>query len=55
MMPLSAAEVRRLVARLAPWRYQRIHGAFAGQDVPYDGPAIVARSAERYCELVEGR
>jgi hypothetical protein len=55
MLPLSAAEVRRLVARLAPWRYERIHGAFAGQDVPRDGPAIVARSAARYCALIEGR
>ena len=42
------------LARLAPWRYRRIYGAFAGQDVLDDGPAIVARSGARYCALVEG-
>ncbi len=54
MLPLPAATVRRLLARLAPWRYRRIYGAFAGQDVLDDGPAIVARSGARYCALVEG-
>ena len=54
MMPLPAASVRRLLGRLAPWRYQRIYGAFAGQEVLADGPGIVARSAARYCELLEG-
>ncbi|HEX2526634.1 MAG TPA: hypothetical protein VHL31_10110 [Geminicoccus sp.] len=55
MMPLAAGEVRRVAARLAPWSYERIYGAFLGQEVLQDGPAIVARSAERYVELVEGR
>ena len=54
MMPLPAATVRRLLARLAPWRYQRIYGAFAGQDVLGDARTIVARSGARYCALVEG-
>ncbi|WP_218014822.1 MBL fold metallo-hydrolase [Teichococcus rhizosphaerae] len=53
MMPLPAAEVRRVAARLAPWRFQRIYGAFAGQDVPRDGPEVIARSAARYVELLE--
>lgn len=52
MMPLSSAIVGRVAERLAPWRYERIYGAFAGQDVPEDGPAIVARSATRYQELL---
>ena len=54
MMPLPAASVRRLVSRLAPWRYQRLYGAFAGQDILGDAPDIVARSAARYCALLEG-
>jgi len=54
MMPLPAAEVRRVAATLAPWRYERIHGAFAGQDVLRDGPGIVARSAARIVELLNG-
>ena len=55
MMPLPAAEVRRVAERLAPWSYDRIYGAFAGQEVAHGGPAIVARSAARYVALLEGR
>lgn len=55
MMPLSAAVVRGVAARLAPWPYERIYGAFPGQEVANGGPAIVARSAARYVELLEGR
>jgi hypothetical protein len=53
LMPLPAAEVRRVAERLAPWSYDRIYGAFAGQEVARDGPAIVARSAARYAEILE--
>jgi DNA-directed RNA polymerase subunit RPC12/RpoP len=53
MLPLPAAAIRRIVARLAPYRYSRLYGAFAGQDVPGDAEAIVARSAARYIELLE--
>ena len=54
LMPLPAAEVRRIAAALAPLRYDSIYGAFKGQDVLHDGPALVARSAARYVELLEG-
>lgn len=53
MMPLSAAKIRHVTASLEPWRYQRIYGAFAGQNMLADGPAIVARSAARYIELLD--
>ncbi len=52
MMPLPAAAIRQIEERLRPWRYERIFGAFPGQDVLADGPAIVARSAQRYVELI---
>jgi hypothetical protein len=55
MLPLPAAEVRQVATRLAPLAYDRIYGAFSGQDVVEDGPAIVERSAVRYVELLEGR
>ncbi len=54
MLPLPAAEVRRVAARLAPWRYRRIYGAFAGQEVPEDAEGVVARSVELYCSHLEG-
>jgi hypothetical protein len=54
MLPLPAAAIRRIAERLAPWRYARIYGAFAGQDVRADAEGIVARSAARYIGLLEG-
>jgi len=54
MLPLPAYEVRRIAARLAPWTYERIYGAFTGQEVPCGGPAVVAHSAARYVELLGG-
>jgi hypothetical protein len=54
LMPLPAATVRRVAERLAPWRYARIYGAFEGQEVLANGPAIVAGSAERYVQLLGG-
>ncbi|MET3897930.1 glyoxylase-like metal-dependent hydrolase (beta-lactamase superfamily II) [Devosia sp. UYZn731] len=52
MMPLSAVKIRHVTDAIAPWRYDRIYGAFAGQYIPTDAPAIVARSAARYIELI---
>jgi hypothetical protein len=46
--------VRRVAARLAPWRYRRIYGAFSGQDVTEDAEGVVARSVELYCARLEG-
>ncbi len=54
MMPLSADKVRGVAARLAPLRYERVYGAFAGQDILQDGPGVIARSAARYVELLGG-
>ena len=55
MMPLPASAIRTIEARIRPWRYQRIYGAFSHQDMLADGPAIVARSAQRYVELISGK
>ncbi len=47
-IPLSAGSVRRVAAAVAPYRFDRIYGAFFGRVVPTDAAAIAARSAERY-------
>lgn len=52
MMPLPAKAIREIERRLRPWRFDRLHGAFVGQDIPSEAEAIVARSAQRYVELV---
>jgi hypothetical protein len=54
MMPLAAATVRRIAGTLAPWRFERVYGAFPGRQVAADGAGAVQRSAARYIELLEG-
>jgi glyoxylase-like metal-dependent hydrolase (beta-lactamase superfamily II) len=54
MMPLAAATVLRIAATLAPWRFDRIYGAFPGRQVMTGGAGAVQRSAKRYIELSGG-
>jgi len=48
LIPLAAADVQSVAARLAPHAFDRLYGAFPGQVVARDAAAIVQRSAERY-------
>ncbi|MET0430260.1 MAG: MBL fold metallo-hydrolase, partial [Microvirga sp.] len=52
MMPLPAREVARIGQILAQWEFERIYGAFDGKTVTQDARAVVARSVERYVELL---
>jgi glyoxylase-like metal-dependent hydrolase (beta-lactamase superfamily II) len=54
MIPVSASEVRRVAETLAGYRFDRIYGSWSNRVVPTDGNAVVARSAERYCQHVQG-
>jgi glyoxylase-like metal-dependent hydrolase (beta-lactamase superfamily II) len=54
MMPLPAATVRRIAGRLAALRFDRAYGAFQGREIPAGAGEVVARSAARYVELLEG-
>jgi glyoxylase-like metal-dependent hydrolase (beta-lactamase superfamily II) len=53
LVPLSAAEVSRIVERVRPFRFERIWGAFAGRQVMSEGRAAVERSARRYLERLQ--
>jgi len=53
-IPLDPASVRRIVAAVEPFSYDRIYGSFGGI-VQEDGPGAVHRSAERYIAHLEGR
>ena len=55
LIPLSAPVVERILARLAPYRFERIYGAFAEREILAGGEAAVSRSAERYIAAVSGR
>jgi len=52
LIPLPAAEVERIAARLEPWQFDRILAAWWDRLVPHDGKEVVRRSAARYAERV---
>jgi hypothetical protein len=53
-MPLSARVVERIAARLAPYRFHAIYGAFPEREILEDGEAALRRSVERYVRAVSG-
>jgi hypothetical protein len=52
-IPLGGAAVRRIVAAVEPFAYDRIYGAFWDMTIATDGKAAVARSAARYVQAIE--
>jgi len=48
LIPLPAEAIRRIVAALEPYEFDRIYGAWWDAVVRADGKAAVRRSAERY-------
>jgi hypothetical protein len=52
-IPLSAAVVRRIVDRIEPYEFDRLH-SLRGGTVHSDAKAAVQRSAERYIAWVSG-
>ncbi len=54
LIPLSAGAVRRVVAAVEPFSYDRIYSAWWDRVTPTDGKRAVRRSAERYIAAIEG-
>ncbi len=52
LIPLSAPQVRRVVAAVEPYEFDRLYGAWWDRVVVRDGKAAVRRSAERYIRAV---
>ena len=52
LIPLGEQAIRRIVAALEPFEFDRIHGAWWGRVVPTGGKAAVTRSAERYLKAI---
>jgi hypothetical protein len=52
LVPLDAAAIRRIVAALEPFEFDRIVGAWWGRVVPEDAKARTRRSAERYVRAI---
>jgi hypothetical protein len=53
LIPLPAAEIRRIAAAVDPYDYNEIYGAWWGRVVREDAKAAVSRSVERYLYAVE--
>jgi hypothetical protein len=54
LIPLPASQVRQVVDRVEPYRFDRIYGAWWDRVVAADAKAAVARSAERYIAAIQG-
>jgi hypothetical protein len=52
-IPLPAARVESIGARLEPYAFERIHGAWWGRSVMRDGKAVVRESVRRYVEALQ--
>jgi hypothetical protein len=48
LIPLPAATVEAMVAKLEPWEFDRLYGAWFDRVVDTDAKAAVYRSADRY-------
>jgi hypothetical protein len=51
-IPLNAAAVRRIAAVMAPYRFEKIFGAFQKRNVMSDGRAVFERSVSRYLRAI---
>lgn len=54
IIPLNASQVRRIIAAVEPFAYDRIYGAWPDRIVERDAKAAVHRSAERYIRHIRG-
>ncbi len=52
LIPLPAAEVRRIVAAVRPYRFERIYGGWWDRVMPRGGIGAVERSAGRYLQWI---
>jgi hypothetical protein len=54
LIPERPEVIRRAVAMLEPFRFDRVYGAWWGRIVPTDGAAAIRRSADRYLRFALG-
>jgi hypothetical protein len=54
LIPLGPNEIRRIVAAVAPYGFDRLYSSWSGAVVTTDAKAAVRRSAERYLGRIRG-
>jgi hypothetical protein len=55
LIPLPAACVEHIAAAVAPYRFDRIYGAWWPRVIPSDAYEAVQRSARRYVQALQGK
>lgn len=55
LIPLPVEEVQRVTASIEPYEFECIYGAWWDRVLYSDGKAAVARSAQRYADVIDGR
>ena len=54
LIPLSEAEIRRIVSTVEPYRFDRVYGGWWDRVVARDGKDAIKRSADRYLQWSQG-
>ncbi|MBW3634623.1 MAG: MBL fold metallo-hydrolase [Chloroflexi bacterium] len=54
LIPLGAGAIRRIVAAVEPYPFERLYGGWSGSVVGSDAKGSVRRSAERYLDRIGG-
>jgi hypothetical protein len=54
-IPLAAATVDRIVAKVMPLAFDRIYSHFHHLEIRADAKGVIQRSAERYKQAIGGR
>src|SRR2546430_15022306 len=54
LIPLSASEVRRIVATVERYKFDRIYGGWWDRIVGGNAKAAIQKSADRYVRWIEG-
>lgn len=54
LIPLAAREIRRIVATVAPYEFDRVYGGWWDRVIDHGGKAAIGQSADRYVRWLEG-
>jgi glyoxylase-like metal-dependent hydrolase (beta-lactamase superfamily II) len=55
LIPLSRADVQRIIASIEPYQFDRIYGGWWDRVIDSGGKRAIERSADRYIRWIEGR
>jgi len=55
LIPLPADEIRRIVATVQPYAFERIYGGWWDRVTQSDGKGAIERSAARYLRWIDAR